>query len=227
MAQLNKQVLGRLKGSVGDIVFRQRNGKNYAAIKPGSFMPGNDPAAWDRRNKFTLACKFSSSINAVPYLNDIWRKKVPSGTSPFNYITKTNYKYADPDELTDLAVITPDFGFGITINSSSLNPPNLNVSVDPIGSIAGIDPVVETAIRLCTIISLTNPNDEFIDKFEFITLVSEGQATVLDSQLTFQVPYSNQEIQVFNSYMDKKAFSVLITLDADENPVHYSSTILL
>ena len=224
MAQLHKQVLGKLSGTVGDIVFRQRSGKNYAAIKPGSFIPGNDSAAIDRRDRFALTCKFSSHINAVPYLNALWKERVPSGVSPYNYMTKVNYKFADSGELTDLASIVPDLGFGVTINSSSVVPPSLQVVVDPIGNLAGIDPAAEPAIRICTIISLTNPNDEFIDRVDFITLVSAGQPTVLDAQLTFQVPYSNQESQIFNSYQDKKAFSTLITLDADEKPVHYSNT---
>ena len=227
MGHLNRQVLGRISGKVGDIVFRQRAGKNYASVKPDSINVSNDPASIDRRNRFALACKFGANINAVPYLNSIWKKKTTAGISPFNYITKSNYKFADPDELTDLAEVVPGFGFGVTISSSSLNPPNLNVAVDPIGNIAGIDTAVETAIRLCTIISLTNPNDEFLDQFEFITLVSESQPSVLDAPLTFQVPYSSQEIQVFNSYQDKKAFSALLTLDQEENPVHYSNTILL
>lgn len=226
MAYLNKQVLGRLSGKVGDIVFRQRSGKNFAAIKPGSFNPGNDPAAVDRRNRFAIACKFSSQINAVPYLNGIWKKKVPSAVIPYNYITKVNYRYANPDELTNLAVIVPELGFSITISSSSLTPPDLQVVVDQVGNIAGIDTEVEKTIRLCSIISLTNPDDEFLARAEFITMVSEAQPLVLDNQLTFQVPYSDQEIQLFNSYQDKKAFSALITLDAAEKPVHYSKTFL-
>lgn len=226
MAHLNKQVLGRLSGKIGDIVFRQRSGKNFASIKPGSFNPGNDPAAIDRRNRFAIACKFSSQINAVPFLNAVWKKKVPAGISPYNYITKTNYRYTNPDELTNLATIIPELGFSVAINSLSLTPPEMQVVVDPIGNIAGIDPVVETIIRLCSIISLTEPDDEFADRVEFITMVSQAQAMVLDNQLTFQVPYSDQEIQLLNNYQDKKAFSTIITFDADENPVHYSKTFL-
>jgi hypothetical protein len=227
MGQLNRQVLGRVSGKIGDIVFRQRAGKNFASVKPDSINVSDDPASIDRRNRFALACKFSSHINAVPYLSPIWKKKTPAGLSAYNYITKINYMFTEPDELSDLASLVPGLGFGVTVNSSALIPPNLNVVIDPIGSISGIDTAAEPVMRLCTIISLTNPNDEYIDRAEFITLVSGDQAAVLDAPLTFQVPYSSQETQLFNSYQDKKAFSVLVSLDQDENPVHYSNTILL
>jgi hypothetical protein len=227
MAQLNKQILGKLRGSVADIVFRQRNGKNYIASKPGSYNPSDDPASIDRRNKFALTCKFASHVNAVSYLNAVWKKKIVGGMSAFNVIAKTNYKFVDPDELTNLAMLVPELGFSVAANSSAINPPQHQVVLDPIGNIAGIDTSLEENICLCTIIALSNPDNEDLDQNAFITLASAPQQTLLDAELTFQVPYSDQEIQIFNSYQDKKAFSVLVTLDETENPVHYSNTILL
>jgi hypothetical protein len=227
MAKLNHQVIGKLSGKIGNIVFRQRNGKNFASSRPGSFFPGFDAASVGRRDKFGIACKFSSRVYAQPYLKKIWKKYTSAGISPYNYITKINYECAEPDGLTDFAAIVPASSFNAKVISSVLSPPYMQVILDPLGNIPGIAPAAEPVLRLCTIISLTNPNDEYIGRVEFITLVSESQAAVLDAPLTFQVPYSSQEIQVFNSYRDKKVFSALITLDQDENPVHYSNTILL
>lgn len=225
MARLNKQVLGKLKGSIGDIVFRQRNGTNYVATKPGSFNTPEDPASVDRRERFKLAVRLSSNINSVPYLNSIWSRKT-GGSSPFNFITKTNYKYMEPEGPTDLAVLVPEFGFGITVNSAGITPPQVQVVIDPIGNTAGIDPTVETTIRMVSIIYLSSPVDEFTEPYTFVTMASAGVPTDLENPLTFDIPYSNQEIQIYDAYEDALAFFALVTLDDSENPVHYSSTFI-
>jgi hypothetical protein len=227
MANLNKQVLGRLSGSVGDLVFRQRHGVNYACTKPGPINAANDPASIERRNKFALTCRFSHQVNSVPYLNTLWKRKLPAGLSSFNAITKTNYKFSGAEELSDRAVIVPDSGFGITLISSAVPPPNLQVEITPVGNSAGIDTTVEINICLCTIIALSKTSDELSEANSFITLVSAPQQTVLDAQLTFEIPYSKEEIELFNNYQDKKGFSALVTLDESENPVHYSRTFVL
>ena len=227
MAQIRKQILGKLRGSVSDIVFKQRKGKYYVASKPDAYNTSDDPASIDRKNRFALTCRFASQVNAVSYLNAIWKTKASAGMSAYNVITQTNYKFTNPDGLTDMAAMVPDLGFRVTINSSTINPPNHQVILDPIGNITNIDTSLETNICLCTIIALSNPNDDLIEQNAFVTLASAPQQTVLDAELTFQVPYSDKEIQLLNNYQDKKVFSVLVTLDESENPVHYSNTILL
>ena len=224
MAKLTNQVIGRLSGTVGNIVFRQRNRKTFASSRPASFYPGFDEASVGRRDRFGIACKFSSRIYAQLYLKKIWKDYLPSGKAPYNYITKINYQYTGAGNLTDLAVIVPDSGFNININFSTLSPPSIKIIIDKIGIDSGIDPYKETFFRLCTIICLTNPGKANMNQVEFIVLISEKKSAVLDSQFTFEHCFSSKEIDLFNTYNKRKAFSAIITFDADENPVHYSKT---
>ena len=46
MAKISKEILGKVRGSLGDITFRQRNGKSYLSTRPSSFMPGKDPGIY-------------------------------------------------------------------------------------------------------------------------------------------------------------------------------------
>ncbi|MBK7107142.1 MAG: hypothetical protein IPH62_17860 [Ignavibacteriae bacterium] len=54
MAELNKSVLGKVSGSIGELTFRQRNGKNVICMKPSSFTPGSDANSIARRDRFKL-----------------------------------------------------------------------------------------------------------------------------------------------------------------------------
>ena len=88
MAEINKQVLGKLTGTLGDIVFRQRNGKNYVSMRPSSYPASDNPAIIAKREKFLLAVQLGSNINSNSYLKEIWRSYTPSGLIPFNYMVK-------------------------------------------------------------------------------------------------------------------------------------------
>ena len=93
MAELNKTVLGRLSGAVGDVVFRQRNGKNYVGTKPAPFMPGDDPASVARRERFAITGKLAKAINSIAIIKSLWKESTPSGLSPYLYMVQLNYPH--------------------------------------------------------------------------------------------------------------------------------------
>ena len=62
MAELEKKFFGNLKGSLGDVVFRQRNEKNYVAHKPKSYTPPDDPKYRERTSKFRIVQYLSQRI---------------------------------------------------------------------------------------------------------------------------------------------------------------------
>ena len=107
-----------------------------------------------------------------------------------------------------------------------LNATDIQVNINPIGSTSGIDPVNEPNIVLVSILYLNHPLEKATTQNEFISHLSAPQASNLSSQLTFNLSLSKRETQIFNNYRDKKGFFSLITLDADNNPVHYSITFI-
>ena len=64
MAQLNKNVLGSVKGTLGNITFKQRNGKNFLSLRPESYKASTDPLSLLRKSKFRLAAKIAKTINS-------------------------------------------------------------------------------------------------------------------------------------------------------------------
>jgi len=224
MAELNKTVLGRLSGAVGDIIFRQRNGKNYVGTKPSSFIPGNDDASVARRAKFALSTKLARTINSIPQLKSVWSAAVPSGLTPYNYIIKINYNNIDQGVLSDNVVLTPDIGFGVNASSLSIASSGIQADLEAIGNNEGIDPVNEVSLQLVAVIHLSNPADSNIKPYSFLSFVSAVQVTDLDNPLSFSMSLSTQEAQIFDQYQDHKVFFSLLTLDANESVVKYSST---
>ena len=227
MAELKKTVLGKVSGAVGDIVFRERDGKNYIGLRPGSFIPGTDPASVARRQRFLLTLKSGSAINSLQPLKALWNGVKPSSLSAFNYIVKTNYRYVTSAAISDLLKIVPDNGFGVTVADNNVDRMRVRVLAEAIGTNAGINTTLEPNIMMASLVFLSSPVDESVGAYSIISSVSPAQPTSLTEQLTFDAYLTNQQQMVFDKYQITKTFVAIVTLDSDDLPVHYSSTILL
>ena len=160
MAKINKMILGKVSGSLGDITFRQRNGKNYLASRPGSFTPASDQVSIDRRAKFALSVRLASIINSIPQLKEVWASRTPNGSTPYNYIVKTNYKFLTPSDITENTLLTPGFGFGLQVSFITLTASNLQVNIEPVGTNAGIELSLEKNIQLLSLLAMSGANNE-------------------------------------------------------------------
>jgi hypothetical protein len=223
MANLSKKVLGAISGAVGDLVFRQKNGKNFIATRPASFVPGKDEASVNRRNKFRFTTKLSSQINEIPELYQVWDDY--STIAPFSNMVKSNYPFVDPDGEPGDFRLVPHKGFNTRTAAISLSDQELQVEINPIGSNCGIDLFDELTVKLISIIYLHNPVSEFMTGYEFLPLMSEELPLQIDEPLLFSVPLMNQDSGIYNLYQDHEAYLVLVTLDEDGNVIHFSNTI--
>lgn len=225
MARLNKQILGRVSGAVGDIVFREKNGKNFIGIKPSSFMPGNDEASIARRAKFALTAKLASTINSNEELKQLWKNETPAGLSTHNYILRQNYPFVLPGNISGLVKILPYAGFSTIASGLEITDTQIIVNIGPIGSTTGIDLVNEPNCRLYSLIYLHNPVDESVDSNNFMFFTSGDQSTVLDSELTFNFGLSNQDTLLYNKYNSSIVFFVFVTVDITGNIINNSNTL--
>lgn len=225
MARLNKQVLGRVRGAVGDLVFRERNGKNFIGVKPSPFMPGTDAASIARRARFALNAKLASTINNNAQLKSIWYNKAPLGLSSHNFILRQNYSFVQPGNISDMVKILPDAGFGLSASNLTISSTQISVSVGPIGTNAGVDAEAEPNTRLYCLLYLYDAVDESVAPNDFMLFTSANQATVLDSELAFNFGLTNQNSQLFSKYNTTKTFFALVTLDGADNISHNSNTV--
>jgi hypothetical protein len=226
MAELNKTVLGRLSGAVGDVVFRQRSGKNFVGTKPSSFIPGNDPASVARRERFALAIQFAGSINSVSELKSVWKKSTPSGLSPFNHMIQINYHSIVNNEVSDIATLGPKPDFGVSASSISLSSAVLQVDLNAIGSLTGINSSIEQSVQMASLVCLSDPTSEDLNPNAFIGKVSGIQAISLVTPLSFTIDLSPLDSALYDKFQNHKGLFLLYTLDAESNVVKHSNTLI-
>lgn len=227
MAELRKAVLGVVSGAIGDIVFREKDGLNYLATRPSSFIPGTDPASIARRGRFAMAAKTSVAINRIPQLKELWSTVTPSGKSPFNYMFQSNYSLVSATDVTNLLKIVPDNGFGISLTGNTVSNTSVQAFTSPIGTKAGINIAVEPQLIMACVEFLSNPLDESVPTYSILSLVSTTVPVTLTDPVTFNADLTSQQSLVFDKYQDHKVFIAILSLDASGNPVHYSSSVFL
>jgi hypothetical protein len=225
MGILSKRVLGNVRGKVGDLQFRRLGDLNYIALNPESFIPGTDEASVARRSNFALAIKFGSAVNSISYLRKLWYPYTIKGSS-FNLIVGQNYPYINEGNISDRAMLLPERGFAVNTTSVDLSSAELRAALEALGTGTGIDDAVERTIYLAAIVHFSNPVEEADKPHEFITLLSAPQSIDLVNPLSFSIQLDNVEGQIFNAYQGHKVFAALFTVDANDNPVNFSNTIV-
>ncbi len=227
MAQLTQSVLGRVSGKLGDITFRQRNGKNIIGVNPRSYPPPEDQGSVDRRARFAFSAKLAQAIGSVPELNALWLPVTPQGMSTFNFIIQKNILLGNPGSVSDLTMITPPPGFTISCTSSSVAADAITAALGAIGTLSGIVLSDEPTVKLAYLLSLTNPASVTLPEYRFIGGTSDAAATVLDSAMQFTIPLVGLDSVLVESYQEKKLLIALVTFDEAGNPVKHSGTLVL
>ena len=226
MARLKKTVLGRLSGAVGDIVFREKNGKNFVGLRAASFIPGTDTGSIERRSKFYLSTQLASTINSNPKLKSIWLQSISPKKNAYNLLIKANYGNLTSGNISDFIKIVPKFGFNIKPKGITIGDTLVQVVIEAIGENSGIDPSIEINFQLAAIIYLSNPTDESVKPKDFLSLLSGIQSLKLNEEYTFDINLSNQSAFLVNKYQDRKGFFSLLTLNAGDAIINYSSTFI-
>lgn len=224
MARLKKQIIGKLSGKFGDIVFRNTRRTNYIAARPSSFNLPMDEGSITRRSKFAISGKYSSLILSIPELKYFWSNETPDKVNIFNYLVKTFYPFVDSKGLTENVSLTPAMGFIVQPITIEINNEVINVTIKAIGNRSGIDIENEKSIKLFSVISLNSPTESNLKSYTLIALNSENVALTLVNDLQFTIPLTNQITDLMNKYSNRLMLFCLITFDIDSRPVNYSAT---
>ncbi len=224
MGTLNKTVLGRVTGAVGDIVFRSKNGKNYVSSKPANVKVSNSQIALAARAKFRICIKFAQAVAYNQMIKSLWLSAKPQYMSAANFIFRTNYTHITSTDVSNSASLVPGFGFSLVSPVIDINSTRLRVTLDAITADSGINPATEPNLRLAAVLVLTSPLNSGMFPYDFIPLSSPEVATVFDTPVNFTANLNSQQAQLFSQYQTVKAFCTIVSLNSENSVVHFATT---
>ncbi|MCR4418014.1 MAG: hypothetical protein NUV92_09775 [Ignavibacteria bacterium] len=115
MADVRKKIIGTLKGKLGDVVFRERNGKIIAYSKPKKYRKTKSVKLKKERNKFATVVQLANIIKSIPDLYFIWKNSDLPGSNAYQRIIKNNLQLTNGADLTINNLLFPP---GIDLNIS-------------------------------------------------------------------------------------------------------------
>ena len=127
MARVNKAVLGFISGKLGDVVFREMNGKKFVSVSAKKYKISQSAEAKEGRANFAAAVKLAKTVNSIAALKEIWTSAKTDGTNSYHKIIKSNAKRVTGGNLTTANKITPD-GLPLTLSSAEIQNNKLELS---------------------------------------------------------------------------------------------------
>lgn len=107
MAEVTKSVIGKLTGTLGNMVFRNIGDKVVIYMRPHNQKISNTEESVNNRGKFGLTSLLAKYARLLPGIEDIWNSSDEPGRSAYTKLIKGNSKSTAPDRLTLSNRITP------------------------------------------------------------------------------------------------------------------------
>ena len=139
MASIKGNVLGNLRGKLGNLSARIRNGHTILSARPSSFNASDSPGSLAARAKFAVTISFTKAIMALNDLNAVWAKAKLPGMSVYNTIFKMNRQFVEAAVPTVDNIITPS-GFGLPVYAAVLDANTLTLDLNALNTAAAFLP---------------------------------------------------------------------------------------
>lgn len=214
MARLEKKVLGEIRGRIGDVVVKVRNGKQYIASRPSKYTMSKAPHEVDKRNRFKVNGLFAKAINDNNFLYSIWDKEKAPATSAYNKICKINFKLCNINRPSAQNLITPG-GFNLPVESFSYFSNKVETELNPFDVLPGEKSVI-FILLICFYEPVMNEADYFT-----IKIIEDYDMDEL--KLTFN--FNITEKQIASAYKNRIAYLAAVTQDGTGNILRWSETV--
>ncbi|MBK8946953.1 MAG: hypothetical protein IPM32_17030 [Ignavibacteriae bacterium] len=225
MAKIKEKVIGKISGTMGDFVGRIRNGNNYLSMRPSNVRVNNDPSSIERREKFRMACKLAKEIVGIDDLRSIWNAKKGSSLSAYNYAVQKNYPFVQSNQLSQIVMLAPEFGFPISAETLTINNSSINVVISALGNAADFNFEVESKIVLYGFLFLSAPTSNLVEDYFLIKILFGEHGLVTDEAINFTYSLNGTQSALAANYNSKKLYLIAVTKSDDNQIGHFSNTI--
>lgn len=100
-------LLKNASGKIGRFVIRQCNGQIILSARPTSYTLSQKPECVAARNRFKTASRWSTFLNRIPLLHEIWKASDDESLNVRTKILKENIKLVEEYFPTNSNTITP------------------------------------------------------------------------------------------------------------------------
>jgi hypothetical protein len=192
MALISLKGLGRISGRVGNVVFRNMNGKTYVSARPSSFKSPNTREAVGRRERFRTTALLSRCVVKEEFMKELW-SKAKFKMRPYNAAFKYLYENVADEGVTEFSMF-PSMGFNINLITDENSRDRLKVRVKiKENSGPGFEGKSQMYVKMITIFDC---RDEYEGKSIFFNNVSDLKEVKIEEEMEFEIRYNLNETKM-------------------------------
>ncbi len=222
MAILNGNVIGNMRGRLGNLSARTVDGKTILAARPSSFNVNNDPPVTEVRQKFAVTVALAKAILSLVTLASIWKLAKESGMSVFNTIFKSNFALSSTDNPTVNNIITPG-GFSLPVDQAAVAADKITASLLALDTEA-VFSEAEVNLSANAVVCFTNPTNPDDPAYQIISLNKEVAGFDFTQAYDLQIDFDAKQKLIAAKYTKNILLLTVASKSADGKVVQYSST---
>ena len=222
MAILNGNVIGNMRGRLGNLSARTVDGKTIMSARPSSFNVNNDPPVTEVRQKFSVTVALAKAILSLVTLASIWKLVKESGMSVFNTIFKNNFQYSGTDKPTTGNIITPG-GFSLPVNVAAVAADKITASLLALNT-ETVFSAEEVNLSANAVVCFTDPTNPDDDPYQIISLNKEVANFDFTQAYDLQIDFDAKQKLIAAKYTKNILLFSVATKNADGKVIQYSST---
>lgn len=224
MARVNGNIIGNLRGKLGNLSARTVNGKTVLAARPASFNASNEPKLIVIRSKFAVTVKFSGKVVSLPTFAAIWKKVKRPPHSIFNEVYISNFAYSAVDRPTVNNILTPSSScFPLPVQSSSVLADNVSVELLELSN-ASIFTPEEVNLSVNGLVCYFNPFNAADPKFQIITLNDEIPNYAFNHSFELNIALNVIQQSIAAKYRNSVLLFAVASKNSEGKVIQYSST---
>lgn len=223
MAIINKRIIGTPTGKIGNIVYRNINGKVFASSRPDKYNASQSKAAKSNRNRFRTVIAFCKYVNSIPELKSIWKVAQVNSFTSFNKLVKLNIHHVSESNLSLKNIITPPTAphqIYFYVKEFSLTDKKINFSF----SLSNSLPFPPNA-RLYLITASFNPKRKNYKSFDFFHNIVELEDIKNSKVIDIKIQHLTGQKMVLHKYKMCICYAAIVFESSQPKKAIFTETI--
>lgn len=222
MVKVKPGVFGPISGTVGEFVYRIRNGDQVKYKRPVNQKISNSPEAVTARSRFAMNVNFSRFVNSFPALKFIWKRAKVKGSNHYQKIIKGNSEFTKKCGISVRNIITPE-AVPLTVEEVSIKGGEINFTI-PVNSPELNDLVSDLTIAHL-ILYFYEPKEEGAINYQLNSLVTQLPNKSVTGIYNIQLQIEEKIKNNFQDYQKVILYFALYNSNPKPKKIYWSSTI--
>ena len=222
MARFKFLVPVKVSGLFQNMVFKNRNGKDFISPRPRQNHKLEDKNSLFNQNQFKFISEFTTEVNKVKFIKDIWMKKYPDCWGSYQEIYKANFHGFLYTDSSGIPKVTPDDGFKLKNLKVEMHDDNLCLTAEPLDL---LQQFMSKYFTYAAFIIFRSPDLNKPEEFKLLTINGENRILTYGSPIQIGINLECYINQFEPNHYITQIYLVYAILNKNEKPLRYSELI--